>query len=115
MKSIGCYFGSHTLEVVAANNAYYTNYVDTNYQVYHTMRFYRCKHCGHRTFKTNYKSPTGVKHNGIEIARDNWIDLGMVPESSYDPRTSGYIPAPTPTKPKTATVVPFEVIKGDKQ
>ena len=114
MKPIGCYFGFHSLEVVAANDEYYTTYVDTNRQVYHTMRFYRCKHCGQRTFKTSYKS-FGENHSGIVMARDNWIDIGMVPASSYDPRKYGYTPEPTPTKSKSATVVPFDVIKGDKQ
>lgn len=115
MKTIGCYFGRHTPVLVAVNTSYYTSYTNSDHVKYHMMRFYQCEHCGARSFKTNYDEYG--KHNGIENAKDNWIDAGVVPNTSYDPRTEtlAYVPvAPNPAAKKKAKIVPFKVIKGGK-
>jgi len=117
LKSIGCFFGSHKFEVVAVNRDYHTTYTDSERVIYHTMRFYQCA-CGKRKFKTDY-SIDYSKHRGINLARDNWLEVGVVPDGSYDPRTigEGYVPTPPrPTKKpiinKSAKVIPFKIIQG---
>ena len=116
MKAIGCYFKRHKPVLVAVNTSYHTTYTDSDHVRYHMLRFYQCEYCGARSFKTNYDGYS--KHNGIENAKDNWIDAGVVPSTSYDPRkvTNGYVPEPpTQTSKKTnAEVIQFNVIKGDK-
>ena len=117
MKTIGCYFGRHKPVLVAVNTEYNTHYTDTDTKKYHMMRFYQCEHCGHRSFTTNYYSQF-TKHNGIDVAKANWLDTGVVPSSSYDPRKDSqtYVPEPpTPTTKKPdAEIIPFNVIKGGK-
>jgi hypothetical protein len=80
------------------------------------MRFYQCEHCGHRSFNTNYRGYS--RHCGIDNAKANWLDAGVLPSGSYDPRkvSNTYVPEPpTPTTKKPdAEVIPFNVIKGDK-
>lgn len=113
---IGCIFNRHKNVLVAVNTSYYTTYTDTDYTKHHMMRFYQCEHCGARSFETNYDSYY-TKHNGIENAKSNWIDVGVVPSSSYDPRTEAdsYVPAaPNPAVKKKANVVPLKVINGKK-
>lgn len=81
------------------------------------LRFYQCEHCGHRSFKTNFKS-NYTTHSGIDNAKANWIDAGVVPSNSYDPRKTSNSYVPEPPKPTTkkpdAEVILFNVIKGDK-
>jgi hypothetical protein len=117
MKKLGCFFGSHNFELVAVNRDYHTTYTDSDRVIYHTMRFYQCS-CGERKFKTDYANKYST-HNGINLAKDNWLDVGVVPSGSYDPRTVGenYVPTPpTPTKKpiinKSAKILDFKVIKG---
>jgi hypothetical protein len=75
-------------ELVAVNDEYHTTYTDSNRTVHHQMRFYRCS-CGKRSFKSDYKSNYS-KHEGIEKAKQNWIDTGVVPGKSYHPSKSQY-------------------------
>lgn len=117
MKTIGCYFGRHKPVLVAVNTEYNTHYTDTDHTKYHMLRFYQCEHCGNRSFETNYKS-NYTTHSGIDNAKANWLDTGVVPSGSYDPRKvpNSYVPEPpTPTTKKPdAEVIPFNVIKGGK-
>jgi hypothetical protein len=69
--------------LVAVNDEYHTSYTDTNKTVYHQMRFYRCE-CGKRTFDSNNEKT----HKGIEEAKKNWKDAGVVPNKSYHPDNS---------------------------
>lgn len=119
MKSLGCFFGSHNFELVAVNRDYHTTYINSDRVVYHTMRFYQCS-CGERRFKTDHSSKYS-RHTGIDLAKDNWLEVGVVPSGSYDPRTvdDNYVPTPpTPTKKpivkKSAKILDFKVIKGDR-
>lgn len=75
-------------ELVALNDEYHTQYTDTGNKKYHQMRFYRCS-CGKRSFKTDYDSKYS-KHSGLEQAKQNWLDTGVVPGKSYHPETSNY-------------------------
>jgi hypothetical protein len=117
MKTIGCFFNKHENVLVAVNNEYHTSYTDSDHKKYHTMRFYECKNCGHRSFHTNYDNKHN-RHSGIDSAKMNWIDVRTVPRDSYDPRTAGAGYAPAPVAPPApsipATVIPFELIKGGK-
>ena len=117
MKRLGCFFGLHKFEVVAVNREYHTSYTDSNRVVYHTMRFYQCS-CGVRKFKTDYDNKYS-SHHGINLAKDNWLDVGVVPNGSYDPRktNNSYVPTPLPPKKtpivaKSAKILDFKVIKG---
>lgn len=116
MKRFGCYFGLHKQVLVAVNTDYYTTYTDTGFKQHHMMRFYQCEHCGKRHFETNFKKQY-TNHNGIDAAKANWVDVGIVPSSSYDPRKGShtYTPeSPKPTTKKDAEVIPFKVMKGGK-
>lgn len=116
MKRIGCYFGRHKNVLVAVNSEYYTNYTDTGNKEFHMMRFYQCEHCDKRHFETNYTKKF-TNHTGIDVAKSNWLDIGVVPSSSYDPRKDSrtYTPEPpTPTTKKDAEVIPFKVMKGGR-
>ena len=75
-------------ELVALNDEYHTTYSDTGNKKYHQMRFYRCS-CGKRSFKTDYEFKYS-KHAGIEQAKQNWLDTGVVPGKSYHPAESNY-------------------------
>lgn len=116
MKPIGCYFGRHKPVLVAVNTEYHTTYTDTDRKVYHMLRFYQCEHCGHRSFATNYDGYS--RHTGIDNAKANWLDTGVVPSNSYDPRKTSNSYVPEPPKPTTkkpdAEVIPFKVMKGGK-
>jgi hypothetical protein len=73
-------------ELVAINDDYHTSFTDISKNVYHQMRFYRCD-CSKRSFKTDY-ARTYDKHAGIEKARQNWLETGVVPKNSYHPSKS---------------------------
>ena len=73
----------HNWELVAVNDKYHTTYSDTNETKYWQMRFYKCN-CGKRKFSDN----THIVHEGIDKARANWIDAGVVPVDSYHPTES---------------------------
>ena len=80
----------HEWELVACNDEYCTQYTDSNKTVNWNMRFYKCN-CGARKHEDN--RPEYISHKGMELAKKNWIDAGVVPVQSYDPRdnNSGYI------------------------
>jgi len=65
--------------LTAVNDHYHTEY-STNKKIYHQMRFYRCE-CGKRSFDSN----NFLQHKGIELAKKNWKEAGVVPSSSYYP------------------------------
>lgn len=74
-------------ELVAINDQYHTTF-SSGKSDYHQMRFYRCE-CGKRSFKTDYPYEYS-KHTGIEKAKQNWFETGVVPEKSYHPSQSKY-------------------------
>ena len=51
------------------------------------MRFYKCD-CGERKFSDDRH--TYISHEGMDKARANWIDAGVVPQDSYHPSQSQY-------------------------
>ena len=53
------------------------------------MRFYQCG-CGNRSFTTDYNKSMGQysSHEGINKAKQNWLDAGVVPTHSYHPETN---------------------------
>ena len=75
----------HDWELVACNDDYHTTYTDTKQTKYWQMRFYKCN-CGERKFTDN--RPVADGHEGIDKARANWIDAGVVPQNSYHPSQS---------------------------
>ncbi len=80
----------HKWKLVACNDNYHTNYTDTNRKVYWKQRFYKCS-CGARKHEDNRTSKY-QEHEGIDAAKKNWIDVGVVPNHSYYPdETSGYV------------------------
>lgn len=72
----------HDWELVAVNDEYHTKYTDTGKTVYWQMRFYRCN-CSKRKYTDNRES--WVTHTGMEKAKSNWIEAGVVPNDSYHP------------------------------
>lgn len=79
---------SHTWKLVALNDQYHTNYTDTGQKKQWHQRFYECS-CGARKHTDNREKYQ--RHEGVDAARDNWIDAGVVPKGSYLPNEkSGY-------------------------
>ena len=83
-KSWRCIFRRCENEVIAVNDKYTTTYTDTGKKLNHNMRFYRCVSCGGRFFWTNLSKYE--THRGIDEARRNWLEAGVVPHTSVDPR-----------------------------
>jgi len=94
---------SHNWELVACNDEYCTTYDDTNNKkVFWKQRFYKCN-CGARKHEDNRESWN--THGGIEQAKKNWIDAGVVPGKSYFPSPAqGYV---KPPEPEAAAVTPL--------
>lgn len=72
----------HDWELVALNDEYYTNYSDIGKRKYWQIRFYRCE-CGAR--KATDSCERYASHSGVQTAKENWVDAGVVPTSSYHP------------------------------
>src|SRR6056297_3661644 len=72
----------HDWKLVALNDSYHTTYKDTGEIKHWYQRFYECS-CGARKHSDNREKYQ--KHEGIDQARDNWIDAGVVPTKSYHP------------------------------
>lgn len=78
----------HNWKLIALNDQYHTTYTDTNKTVHWNQRFYQCD-CGARKHTDNREKYQ--KHEGVDQAKQNWIDTGMVPKGSYLPNeNSGY-------------------------
>ena len=77
----------HDWKLVAVNDKYNTTYTDTKETKHWQMRFYKCN-CGERKFSDNRPPHTYIVHEGMDKARANWIDAGVVPVNSYDPTES---------------------------
>lgn len=75
----------HDWELVAVNDQYHTTYADTNKIKHWQMRFYKCD-CSERKYSDD--RPTYTGHEGMDKARANWIDAGVVPLNSYHPSQS---------------------------
>lgn len=76
----------HDWELVAVNDKYHTTYTDTKETKYWQMRFYKCN-CGQRKCSDNRTSEY-VRHEGMDKAKKNWVDAGVVPIDSYHPSQS---------------------------
>ena len=76
----------HDWELVAVNDTYRTTYSDTGETEYWQMRFYKCS-CGDRKYEDNNTCKYAT-HEGMEKAKKNWIDTGVVPTKSYHPAKS---------------------------
>lgn len=74
----------HDWELVAVNDKYHTTYTDTKETKYWQMRFYKCN-CGERKYSDD---KTYYTHEGMDKAKANWIDAGVVPQNSYHPSQS---------------------------
>ena len=72
----------HNWELVALNDQYHTNYTDVGKKVNWHQRFYQCA-CGARKHTDNRDKYQ--KHEGVDQAKQNWIDAGVVPNGSYLP------------------------------
>lgn len=72
---------THDWELVAVNDKYHTKYTDTGETVYWQMRFYKCS-CGERKAGDNRSD---ITHAGMQEAKKNWIESGVVPTKSYHP------------------------------
>lgn len=80
----------HKWKLVACNDQYHTTYTDTNKTLYWKQRFYKCD-CGARRHEDDRPTKYQV-HEGLEAAKKNWIDAGVVPNKSYYPsEQQGYI------------------------
>jgi hypothetical protein len=80
----------HCWELVACNDNYHTEYTDTGKKIYWKQRFYKCS-CGDRKHEDSRTSQFQM-HEGLDSAKKNWIDAGVVPNGSYYPgENSGYI------------------------
>lgn len=80
---------THKWDLVACNDNYHTEYTDTGRKVYWKQRFYKCG-CGVRKHEDDRKDYQ--THEGVDAAKKNWIDAGVVPKGSYYPgENSGYI------------------------
>lgn len=75
---------SHDWELVAVNDEYHSKYSDTGETKYWQMRFYKCE-CGDRKFSDN-RNNEYIRHVGMQTAKENWIDSGVVPAKSYHPK-----------------------------
>lgn len=73
----------HDWELVGINAKYHTTYSDTKETKHWEMRFYKCA-CGERKYTDNRTSKY-ITHEGMEKAKQNWIDVGVVPKDSYHP------------------------------
>ena len=81
---------THDWELVACNDEYHTTYTDTNKTVNWQQRFYKCR-CGSRKHEDNRTSKYET-HKGLEAAKKNWVDAGVVPNNSYYPgNQNGYV------------------------
>lgn len=74
---------THDWKLVSVNDMYHTNYTDTGITKYWQMRFYKCS-CGERKVSDNRKNNYTI-HPGMEEAKKNWLDTGVVPTKSYHP------------------------------
>jgi hypothetical protein len=80
----------HSWELIACNDEYTSKYTDTGKIVEWQQRFYKCS-CGDRHHTDNRPYSQTPMHKGIDTAKQNWIDLGVVPTGSYVPgEANGY-------------------------
>lgn len=94
-------------ELVAVNDQYFTNYTDTGKKQHHNQRFYKCS-CGKRHY-TNNNEDRYTKHSGMDKARDNWIDAGVVPSNSYHPtQDTNYVKADTLDREQIDPVLAYQ-------
>lgn len=70
-------------ELVATNDHYHVT-DENNNKTFYEMRFYQSK-CGKRKYTSNYPSKRYHPHKGMEKARQNWLDAGVIPVNSIHP------------------------------
>lgn len=111
MKKFLCSIGIHKYRTIEMTDCFTTSYSDRpNWQpVKHMVWYQICSCCGKRRMKDTLKQDSvygKTRHNGIEYARTGWVEYGRM-------YIGNGLSKEFPPKPK-ASVVPFEVIKGDK-
>jgi hypothetical protein len=79
-------FHKHEWELVATNDSYHTTYTDTGKTKHWEMRFYKCTGCNARRYSDNYNN--SYLHTGMQKAKQNWLDTGVVPKNSTHPKNS---------------------------
>lgn len=80
----------HDWKLVAVNDKYNTTYSDTGEIKYWQMRFYKCN-CGKRKYSDDMPTYYLV-HTGMEKAKQNWVDAGVIPKDSYHPaKNTNYV------------------------
>lgn len=93
---------SHNWELVACNDEYRTTSSTGGNPHYWKQRFYKCS-CGARKHQDDRGEYN--KHEGIDQAKQNWIDAGVVPNKSYFPSAAnGYI---KPPEAEAAVITPL--------
>jgi hypothetical protein len=90
----------HNWKLVACNDEYNTTFTDTKEKKHWRQRFYKCS-CGVRKHEDN-RQPHH-KHEGVDQARQNWIDAGVIPGKSYFPGESNGFYKPTDAEVKELT------------
>lgn len=102
--NIMCMIGKHKRQLVAVDNDYRVEWAEGKYRS-HTCWFYKCEHCGKRTFDTTFKHYDIFP--AMLAAKKNWEISGMIHDRARLP--SDYH---EPTR-KTAEVIPFRVIQNE--
>ena len=98
---------THIWVTIARETSYCTVYTDKDYKKYWIMNFYQCSCCKKRKYTDNYNSYGS--HHGMELAKINWIELGILPD------ISNVYNEPIVDQPKkSAKILKFECIDGDK-
>lgn len=70
-------------ELVATNDQYHS-IDEKNNKTFYEMRFYQSK-CGQRRFTSDCPHSKYIFHKGMERAKKNWLDAGVIPVNSVHP------------------------------
>jgi hypothetical protein len=90
----------HDWKLVACNDEYRTKSSTGGAAHHWKQRFYKCS-CGERKHQDDRREYD--RHEGIDQARQNWIDAGVIPGKSYFPDESKGFYKPTDAEVKELT------------
>lgn len=90
----------HDWKLVACNDEYRTTSTTGGTPHYWKQRFYKCS-CGERKHQDDRSEYN--RHEGIDQAKQNWIDAGVLPGKSYFPDESKGFFKPTDAEVKEIT------------
>jgi hypothetical protein len=85
------------LSVLRTYDLFVTNWTDTGEKSYWQVHFLKCKHCGSRSFYTDWWG-SGV-HKGIDKAKHSWLDDGYIADWIRNPQRE--TPKQPDPQPKT--------------